>query len=514
MASTYSTNLRIELIGNGEQSGTWGTSTNNNLGELIEQAIAGYVSVTVGPATSYALTALDGVIDESRNQTVKITTATLGSAFSVYMPPAEKTYTIWNATAYTATLSAATAKGGTTPTGGTTVAIPANTITQIFCDATNVYAAMSYLPSLTLGSALPAASGGTGFNSYTIGDILYAATSSTLAKLADVATGNALISGGVGVAPTWGKIGLTTHVSGTLPLANGGTNGTDAATARTGIGATTVGSNFFTLANPSAITFIRVNADNTVSTLDAATFRTAIGAGTGSGSVTSVGATSPVASSGGTAPTISLNSAYGDTLNPYGSKTANQFLAAPNGSAGAPSFRAIVAADIPTLNQNTTGSSGSCTGNSATATTATTANALNTGNNYQVNSLGVGTAGSGTAGEIRATNNITAYYSSDVRLKENIHPITNALYKLSLIRGVEFDWTQEFIEQGGGEDGYFMRKHDVGVIAQEMETVLPEVVAERPDGYKAVKYDRITALLIEAVKELQAEVAALRSQIK
>lgn len=505
--STYSPNLRIELIADGDQVGVWGGTTNNNLGTLIEQAIAGYQSVTV-TAASQALLALDGIADEARNQCLMITT-TLSTPCTLYIPPAEKTYTFYNSTSFTVTVSAATAPNGTTPTGGSTYVIPASSIVQVWCNGSSVFPSATYFPLLTVGSLsltnpLAVTSGGTSFSSYAVGDLLYAATSTTLAKLPDVATGNALISGGVGVAPSYGKIGLTTHVSGTLPLANGGTNATDAAGARTSLGATTVGANFFTLANPSAITFIRVNADNTVSTLDAATFRTAIGAGTGSGSVTSVGATSPVASSGGTAPTISLNSAYGDTLNPYGSKTANQFLAAPNGSAGAPSFRAIVAADIPTLNQNTTG----------TAATATTANALNTGNNYQVNSLGVGTAGSGTAGEIRATNNITAYYSSDVRLKENIHPITNALYKLSLIRGVEFDWTQEFIEQGGGEDGYFMRKHDVGVIAQEMETVMPEVVAERPDGYKAVKYDRITALLIEAVKELQAEVAALRSQIR
>ena len=69
-----------------------------------------------------------------------------------------------------------------------------------------------------------AISGGTGQTSYAVGDLLYANTTTTLAKLADVATGNALISGGVGVAPSWGKIGLTTHVSGTLPTANGGTN--------------------------------------------------------------------------------------------------------------------------------------------------------------------------------------------------------------------------------------------------------------------------------------------------
>ena len=78
--------------------------------------------------------------------------------------------------------------------------------------------------SLTLTTQLSAANGGTGQSSYTIGDILYASGSTALSRLADVATGNALISGGFGVAPSWGKVGLDTHVSGTLPVANGGTD--------------------------------------------------------------------------------------------------------------------------------------------------------------------------------------------------------------------------------------------------------------------------------------------------
>jgi len=77
--------------------------------------------------------------------------------------------------------------------------------------------------TLTLSGTLVAVNGGTGQSSYAIGDILFASTTTALSKLADVATGNALISGGVGVAPLYGKIGLTTHVSGTLPVANGGT---------------------------------------------------------------------------------------------------------------------------------------------------------------------------------------------------------------------------------------------------------------------------------------------------
>jgi hypothetical protein len=75
---------------------------------------------------------------------------------------------------------------------------------------------------------VPATAGGTGQTSYAVGDLLYANTTTTLAKLADVATGNALISGGVSTAPSWGKIGLTTHVSGVLPVANGGTNASTA----------------------------------------------------------------------------------------------------------------------------------------------------------------------------------------------------------------------------------------------------------------------------------------------
>jgi len=75
---------------------------------------------------------------------------------------------------------------------------------------------------------VPATAGGTGQTSYAVGDLIYADTTTTLAKLPDVATGNALISGGVGVAPSYGKIGLTTHVSGVLPVANGGTNASSA----------------------------------------------------------------------------------------------------------------------------------------------------------------------------------------------------------------------------------------------------------------------------------------------
>ena len=134
------------------------------------------------------------------------------------------------------------------------------------------------------------------------------------------------------------------------------------------------------------------------------------------------------------------------------------------------------------------------------------------GNDVQLDSLGLNTAASGTAGELRATDDITAFYSSDVALKENIHNISSASEKIEQLNGVLFDWKQDFIDSKGGEDGYFVRKTDVGVIAQDVEKVLPEVVATRENGIKAVKYDRLVALLIEGFKEMKQEINKLKKK--
>ena len=140
--------------------------------------------------------------------------------------------------------------------------------------------------------------------------------------------------------------------------------------------------------------------------------------------------------------------------------------------------------------------------------------AVATTSDVQFDSIGVGTAASGTSGEIRATEDVTAFYSSDASLKENVTNIENAIDKVKQMRGVEFDWKQDYLDAKGGEDDYFVRKHDVGVIAQEVEQVLPEVVATRENGIKAVKYDRITSLLIEAIKEQQSQIETLKSEIQ
>lgn len=131
---------------------------------------------------------------------------------------------------------------------------------------------------------------------------------------------------------------------------------------------------------------------------------------------------------------------------------------------------------------------------------------LGTGDDVQFNSLGVGTAGSGTEGEIRAINDITAFYSSDKRLKDNITPITEPLSKLSQLGGYTFDWIpKEGIHSHEGRD--------VGVIAQEVEEVLPEVTTTRDNGYKAVKYEKIVPLLIECIKAQQSQIDELKERL-
>jgi len=117
-------------------------------------------------------------------------------------------------------------------------------------------------------------------------------------------------------------------------------------------------------------------------------------------------------------------------------------------------------------------------------------------------------------GSLSATGNITAYASSDKRLKENIIPIENALDKIDKIDGVEFDWTEEYMEKEVGDDKdaqSLIKKHDIGVIAQQIEEVLPEVVMKREDGYLAVRYEKIIPLLIESIKELKKEITELKN---
>jgi len=175
--------------------------------------------------------------------------------------------------AWKVTPTTAGGTGLTSYTAGDTVYYASGTTLSKLAIGTADYVMTSSGTAPQWSAFLKAKAGGTGQTSYAVGDLLYADTTTTLAKLADVATGNALISGGVGVAPSWGKIGLTTHVSGVLPVANGGTNASAASitafnniTGYTASGATGTTSTNLVFSTSPSITTPTLVGDVTLST--------------------------------------------------------------------------------------------------------------------------------------------------------------------------------------------------------------------------------------------------------
>lgn len=217
MASTFSPDLRIELIGAGEQPGVWGTTTNTNLGTLIEDAIAGYISVSVTTANQ-AFTANNGAADQARNATIALTTTT-GAAFAVYAPPAAKQYVIYNASAYAATIYNSTVLGNTTAAGfGVTVA--AGKKLAVFSDGTN----FREVEVASFVGVLPIANGGTGSSTATGTGLTVLQTSPTLITPA-LGTPSAL----VGTNITGTAAGLS--IGGNAATATSATSATSATTA-------------------------------------------------------------------------------------------------------------------------------------------------------------------------------------------------------------------------------------------------------------------------------------------
>jgi hypothetical protein len=482
----------------------------------------------------------------------------------------------------------------------------------------------------SLTSPVTAALGGSGYTSYTTGDMLYASGSTALSKLGIGTSGYLLTSSGS--APQWTQ---------TLGVANGGTgvtasSGANSVVLRDASGNITTNSIFegysnvaaagtttvltvasvpnyvvtgsggqtyqlpdaTTLPNGADFTFnnnqssgtivVKNNSSTTVVTVQSGAFvtvsllsnSTAAGswdyhanipsgtswstntlstgaaitstqAVTGSTLISNVATgTAPLtvtsttqvanlnAATAGTATNIAggaigylpYQSAAGTTLFVTGNTTTTpQFLTSTGtGSAAqAPTLTSstgsgsVVLATSPTLvtpnlgtpstlvGTNITGTASglSIGGNAATATTATTAttaNATNTSNNFQMNSLGVGTAGSGTAGEIRATNNVTAYYSDD-RLKTRLGYIQDALAKVKTLSGFYYEANQTAQDLG------YEPVREVGVSAQQVQAVMPEIVVPAPisDKYLTVRYEKLIPLLIEAVKELDAKLETL-----
>jgi len=212
MSSTYSTSLRVELIGSGDQAGTWGTTTDNNFAYIFDAAIAGYQAVTISSADQ-ALTYVNGPTSSaSLNQSVyailKFNSAAAASA--VYAPPVSKQYIVWNNTSYTITIYNSTVIGNTTA-AGTGVAIAAGNKIMVWSDGTNFYD----LQAQNLTGTLAVANGGTGQTTAN-------AAFNALAPSQASATGKYLKSDGTNTS--WDQLDVGSgDITGTLAIANGGT---------------------------------------------------------------------------------------------------------------------------------------------------------------------------------------------------------------------------------------------------------------------------------------------------
>lgn len=184
MATTWSS-LKIALMGAGDESGTWGTVTNANLGTAIEEAIAGSANVTFSSA-DVTLTLSDSTSSQTaRNMRLNLTGTTGGSARELVVPAIEKMYVVNNGCADTVTIKVSGQTGVAVPTGKTVI---------VFNNGTDCTDAITYLRNLTLATALPAASGGTGINAAgTAGNVL-------------TSTGSAWVSSASAYVPSGGII--------------------------------------------------------------------------------------------------------------------------------------------------------------------------------------------------------------------------------------------------------------------------------------------------------------------
>lgn len=183
MASTYSSRLRIELIGTGDQSGTWGITTNTNLGTLIEEAIAGVASITMTDA-DYTLTTANGASDEARQMVLNMT-GTLSTTRNVICPAVQKIYIVQNATSGGQSLIIKTP-------AGSGVTVPNGTATLVFCNGTNVVPAMdAFTGNLVIGDS---SSDTLTINSTVQPGVIISGSSATNAlRVTQTGSGNALL---------------------------------------------------------------------------------------------------------------------------------------------------------------------------------------------------------------------------------------------------------------------------------------------------------------------------------
>ena len=484
MASTYSPLLRFEKIAPGEQAGLWGDTTNQNIGTLIEQAIAGVSNVNLESVTGdYELTVKNGIVDQSRSAVLNCIGTAAGTV-NLIIPTSTKLYVVRNNCGQTMYIKTATQTPGYELASGES--------NLVFCNGAEA------LPGFVVAGAdtVPVSGGGTGVTSFTAGYLKSTGGTTAITTTATIPAAD--LSGQTAVAN--GGTGQNTLASGGLLIGNG----------------------------TSPVATLTGGVNGYVPTWSSSS-NTWVSAAPSASGVTSVSVTSPIVNTGSsTAPNIGISSNpifSSSVTSPYhyiGSSPGSMYIQNNGGEMG------FVVSGLQTAKVTSTGigcaalvSQGDIYGASVLNASGSSGilpdGSIRIGNSsttmfYISNSLAMAINGAFPY-SFNQNGNATAsgswISSSDARIKENVTPLTNSLAKVNQLNPVKFSYTRDSLEAA----------NHYGLIAQEVEKIIPEVVLVSSlkegniEDIKAVAYTELVPILIKAVQELNAKVDAQAAEI-
>jgi hypothetical protein len=515
--TTYSNSLKLALIGDGEQTGVWGATTNTNLGTLLEQAICYQTSITMSAGSDYTLSNLNGAADESRSAVIIINGVQSG-ANSVICPAKQKLYIITNNLASSATAYFK-------PAGGTALAILTGTTVIAYCTGSEMVA-VNYVNSSTYASVAVGAANLTGGSAAAIP---YQSAVGVTTYLAPGTSGYVLTSGGSGAPPYWNPSGTATLASN---LAGGGagqivyqsganstqflsagstgqvlqSNGTAAPSWVTFTGATQSGTNTFSgvnsFTNATPVTFGVAPTVGGYNVLTTSTGAALNSAPTFTGGVTATGF-------------LSNGGPYNFTGNTSLAYSSGLVQLAINGSASATFYTSGIT--TPAIHLGTGGTAAPATfnlyvkGQSGQSTVFVENGSGGQGSAFlgvgggtiNAHAFYYGSVASGV-GTITVTSGGTGYNTgSDRRLKSNIAPLTNAGSIIDALQPKTFTWN------ANGEDAK-------GFIADELQQVIPSAVHGEPNAVDKdgnPKYQMVDASTPEMVALIICELQSLRKRV-